>query len=889
MRVLGPVVPFLLAIALPAHAQRSQVIPQGAAMAGASAGAVEAELRTRLEGSGLSADQIRSRLRLAGLPEGALDAVLGTGGAMRAGGGDGAADRQAMIDAVRSLGMLQEDDVARLRQLAGGRGDPPPRRPPVRDLEADSGTALFGHALFRTATSLFQPNTDGPVDEGYRVGPGDRLVLILTGGVEAAHTLDVTREGFVVIPQAGEVAVANLTLGEVVTLVRARLARVYQGVGTAPESVTRLTLSVARLRSTQVFVTGDVEAPGAYRIGGGGTMLSALYAAGGPADHGSLRRVELRRRGALAGTLDVYDYLLRGDASRDLRLQQGDVIHVPLHGPRVRITGAVTRPATYELAAGETLAELVRAAGGLRATAAGRRLLVERVVPLASRVNGRDRVALDVPLGDDGGVPGLPMADGDVVRVPEVADRVRGRITIAGHVWHPGPQGFAPGMTLADALRRAGGVQPDGYLPVVHVARLQGDSTRAQLRTALLDTTGATAAPFPLAEDDEVTVYSRTAFRPDRHVAIVGAVRQAGRYPWREGMTLRDLVLLAGGLEAAADLREAEVARQDEGRDGGAREAGPVAITVRVPLDSSYRFDRGAPPRGTELPLRPFDQVLILRDPAYQPLRSVTIAGEVAQPGTYVLRDRTERLSALVARAGGFTRFADPSAVYFARRVPAAADSQWARARASSAPESGGPRPGALDGPPVRPPARTAPRAMAGVMPGAATSSLAAVRGDSLADSTGWADSADTPRMRVGVDLARALAAPGSLQDLLLEDGDSVHIERLRQVVEVRGAVNRPSAQAYAGRASLGRYLRAAGGPSDRANARFAYVVQPDGRVETRRRLLGLFTFDPVPRAGAVVVVPERGERAGNDRFLASVSAVTQLLGTLITLAVVTR
>jgi polysaccharide export outer membrane protein len=885
MRVPVTIVALLLALAEPTLAQRSQVVPQAAAMTGAGVGTVEAELRARLQASGLSADQVRSRLKLAGFPEGTLDVVLDGGALSRGVGVEDSGNRQAMIDAVRSLGILADDEAAQLRRLAAPPGGAPLHQAD-RDAQADSGTTLFGHALFRAPTSLFQPNADGPVDEEYRLGPGDRLVLILTGGVEAAHTLDVTREGFVVIPQAGQVAVANLTLGNVTRLVQARLARIYQGVGIAPGAVTRLSLSVARLRTTQVFVTGDVRTPGAYRIGGGGTMLSALYAAGGPADNGSLRQVELRRRGVLAGTLDVYDYLLRGDASGDLRLQQGDIIHVPVHGPRVRIMGAVTRPATYEVKPGETLAEMVRAAGGLRATAAGRRLLVERVVPLASRMDGRDRVALDVPLGDGGAVPGLPMADGDVVRVPAVADRVRARITIAGHVWHPGPQGFTPGMTLTDALRRAGGVQPDGYLPVVHVARLRPDSTRAQLRTALQDTTGATRAPFPLEEDDEVTVYSRTAFRPDQHVSIVGAVRAGGRFPWREGMTLRDLVLLAGGMDADADLREAEVARVAAPRDGTAggatgAEALADAIMLRVPLDSSYRVDRGLPPGGTELPLYPFDQVLILRDPAHQPLRSVTIAGEVARPGTYVLRDRTERLSALVARAGGVTRLADPAAVYFGRRRSSAADSQPAHGDSVRALGDSSARARAtMDGSPVS-------RAITATRGGAWRGG----RGDTLADSTRWTDSdtAVAPRLRVGVDMARALSTPASVHDLLLEDGDSVHIERLRQVVEVTGAVNRPSLQAYAGGGSLGRYLRAAGGPSDRANARYAYVVQPDGRVETRRRLLGVFTFDPVPRPGAVVVVPTRGERAGSDRFLASVSAVTQLLGTLITLAVVTR
>jgi polysaccharide export outer membrane protein len=842
MRFLGSLVVLsLFPTLLPA--QRSQVIPQGAATTAAPQGALEAELRTRLESSGLTADQVRSRLRAAGYPESLLDGVLGGRGGMGRAAGETArpaADREAMLDAVRALGVVDAEDLPLLRGLGTRRDSVPAGSPDTTVAPADSGLTLFGVSLFRNGTSLFQPNSDGPVDAGYRLGPGDRLVLILTGGVEVAHTLDVTREGFVVIPQVGQLPVATLTLGETERLLLSRLARVYQGVGTTATATTRASLSVARLRSNQVFVTGDVAAPGSYRISSAGTMLSALYAAGGPADNGSLRRVELRRNGQTVGTLDVYDYLLHGDASRDLRLQQGDIVHVPVHGPRVRLAGAVNRPATYEVREGESLAELVRAAGGLRATAAGGRLFVERVVPLGARRAGRDRTAAEVPLDPDGAVPAFPLADGDVVRVPTVADRVRGRVVIRGHVWHPGPQGFAPGLTLTEALRRAGGVQPDGYLPVVHVSRLRADSTRMQLRSALVDTTGDTRTPFALAEDDEVTVYSRSSFRPERSVAIVGAVRNGGRFPWREGMTLRDLVIMAQGLDDGADLREAEVARlPDPGRPDVS------ALTIRVPLDSSFRLEDGGAAQGTDLVLSPYDNVLIRRDPGYRALRAVTVTGEVTYPGTYVLRGRQDRLAELVARVGGLSAQADPRGAYFSRKGQA-------ERRA----------------------------AFADVATGGAPRDSAAVR-DAARQLEG--------RYRVGIDLERALRQPTSLHDLLLTDGDSLHVPERQQVVQVVGAVNYPAAQAYTGRRSLGYYLRSAGGATDRARARAAYVIQPNGRVESRRTILGLVTFDPTPLPGALVVVPEKTPSTGSDRFLSSVAVVAQLVTSLAAVVALTR
>ena len=214
--------------------------------------------------------------------------------------------------------------------------------------------------MFRDANTRFQSNQDGPVDSGYRLGPGDQIVLILTGDVQDSRTLDVTREGFVVIPDVGQVPVANLTLAQLEDVLYTRLGRVYSGVRRGADATTHFSVSVSNLRSNQVFVLGDARTPGSYRVSSAGTAMTALYAAGGPNDRGSLRRVQVMRGNSVVSTLDVYNYLLRGDASQDVRLQQGDRLFVPLHGPRVRVDGEVTRPATYELKPGETLADALQ-------------------------------------------------------------------------------------------------------------------------------------------------------------------------------------------------------------------------------------------------------------------------------------------------------------------------------------------------------------------------------------------------------------------------------------------------------------------------------------------------------------------------------------------------
>ena len=788
--------------------------------------AVTEQLRQRVGTSGLSSDQIRSRLRAGGYSESLLDSYLpGSEGPAAA----STANSAEVIAAVRSLGIVDSTEAASLQsalrptvpidpalQATPGAVAPPPRD--TTPLPVRTDTAVFGREVFARAGALGVENPAGPVDPSYRLGPGDRLVLILTGDVETAYTLDVTREGFVVIPAVGQVPVANLTLQQLESLLYSRLGRVYSGVRRGAGATTRFSVSLARLRTNRVFLVGDVARPGAYQVPATATAFTALYQAGGPSENGTLRRIEIRRGGQTVDVLDVYDYLLRGDASRDVRLQSGDVIFVPVRGAYVRATGEVIRPATYELRPGETLADLVRAAGGFTATAGRNRVQIERVLPPTQRgTGGRDRVVIDVTSSElaTGAGPAFTLQAGDVVRVFPIADRVRNRVTILGNVWAPGSQGFSGQIRLSDALRLAGGVKPDSYLGRVLVTRLRPDSSRVQLRAALRDTTGAVVEDIVLQEDDEVRVFSLTDFRPERYVAIAGAVRNGGQFAYRDGMTVRDLVLLAGGVQESAYLREAELARLPENRTGGV-----TASTIRIPLDSTYLFERAADgrylgppglpaPRASapEVALRPYDNVLILQQPDWELQRNVTIGGEVRFPGTYAVTRKNERLSDLFARAGGLTSEAYVGGTVFTRRR----------------------------------------------------------------DTVG----------RIGLDVPGLLRDKRHVDNLLLQDGDSVFVPRFNAVVTVRGAVNSPLTVAYAPGENLSYYVRAAGGPTSGADLGRGYVTQPNGKVESvqRRRLLpdGI----PTPRAGSVVVIPPRPSPGLG--IIGAANQTTQLLAGLAT------
>ncbi len=798
-----------------------------------------ARIRGAIGSSGLSPVQIRARLRALGYAENLLDQFLETRPDSLAG------PTPQAVEALRALGLSGSDEAGIADVVPGRPGEPRTDIPTTKP-----GPKIFGREVFDRVTSQFQPALSGPVDETYRLGAGDVLVLILTGDVELTHQLEVTREGFVLIPQVGQVFVSGLTLGQLDRVLVTRLGRVYSGIAGGANASTKFQITVAKLRTNQIFVIGEVVRPGSYQVSSAGTVLTALYLAGGPSDNGSFRRVLVRRGQRVVDSLDLYDYLLRGDNRHDVRLETGDVVFVPVRTLPVEIAGAVVRPAIYELRAGETLRDLVQSAGGFEPTALRRRVQIDRILPPAERRSGgRDRVVLDITedqLQSDA-PPSFPLAAADRITVFSVSERRRNVVTVHGNVWDAGQVGFKPGMRLSEAIRLTGGPKPDVYLGQILIARLNPDSTRSQLRSSFRDSTGALVDDVALAEDDDIRVFSRTDFRPNRYVVITGAVRRPGRVPFRDGMTLRDAILELGGVTEDALLSDAELARLPADRSQGA-----LAITSRVALDSTYLFDRSpaggynGPPGlpaarsgAPEIRLDPYDNILILRQPDWELARTVSVVGQVRFPGRYVLRSKTERLVDIIARAGGLTKeaYAEGAELYRPEQ-----------------PEQGAP---------IKIGSRIA-----------AKDSTRSLRVDSVLSQ------------RVGLDLARALAEPGRRENLILQSGDSLSVPEFRATVRVLGAVNAPTSIIYRPGWNVYDYVGAAGGVARLGDKGRSYVVQPGGRLESVKSR-GLFSASkPKPMPGAVVFVPERDPNEKKD-WAGVFSSIAQILASTVAIIVV--
>jgi protein involved in polysaccharide export with SLBB domain len=630
-------------------------------------------LRQRLEGSGLTSDQLRARLRAAGYSSDLLDAYLG-GEA-----GTAPAPSTEVLQAVSILGIWS----ATGRDSARASLDTTRARMTRDSLRLDSlhraeaaraGPApltLFGLDVFRQPTTQFQPMVSGPVDDAYRVGPGDVLVLILTGETELAHTLEVTREGFVIVPQVGQLFVNGLSMGQVRDLLYSRLPRVYSGVSRSANARTRVQVSVARVRVQGIRVTGEVERPGTYYLAASGGVLSAIYEAGGLKPRGSFRRVEVRRGRDLVGTVDLYDYLLHGIVPTDISLAPGDVVFVPITGARVAVVGEVMRPAAYELRPGEGLRDLIAIAGGLAPRAATGTATIARILPADRRPDpATTQTVLTVALAEtlDSAAAPLPLAAGDSITVFGIRGGRRHAVTIEGSVWQPGTYRVEAGMRFGDLVAIAGGFRPETYEGRAQILRVLPDSSRQLLGFSFV---GAGAENPVLLEGDSVSIFTRTEFRPQRYVAVLGAVHKPGVVAFADSMTLRDAILLAGGLRDDAYLVEAEVSRPRATPGDG---SDSLAVVLRVPLDSSYVFDQSGyivRPVGTarspEVRLEPYDNVFVRQVPNWDVQRNVVITGEIRFPGRYTILHKEERISDLLARAGGLTPQAYPNGIQFFR------------------------------------------------------------------------------------------------------------------------------------------------------------------------------------------------------------------------------
>ena len=580
-------------------------------------------------------------------------------------------------EAVRQSGMSKDELMRRYGKEAGLAGtealEPPgrtvlPNTEPVVVLPFDSELAameavsdlaeaqdsgsvedIFGASFFHGSPSLFAPATFGPVPRDYMLGPGDQVVIDVWGEVEFRHERIVERDGSIILPKAGRVSCAGRTLDHVTASVREALSGSYSGISADGEGGnTFVEVNLGRLRAIRVFVVGEVARPGAYEMSSVATVFTALHAAGGPGANGSLRDLRVMRGGEQVGSLDLYRYLLTGSREGDVVLREGDTVFMPARRITVKVSGEVRRPMLYECLPGEDVRTLIEYAGGFTAEAETKIVHVDRILAPAERTSDApDRVQRDLNLR-------LKMVhalqDGDVLTVDSVGERLENWVRVSGNVKSPGRYEYRAGETVSGLVARAGGLWSDTMLDRAVIDRIDPNgvyrSTDVHLDAALR----GEADDVELQARDALRVFSIWDLKDRYDVSISGAVREPGAFDFREGMTLHELILKAGGLTDAADILHAEVSRLSEdaltSRDLSAEPETTVEV-IHVELGKNWLSN------GHRFELHPRDRVAIRNMPWWQLQRTVTVRGEVGYPGQYSLERPDERLSSLIARVGG--------------------------------------------------------------------------------------------------------------------------------------------------------------------------------------------------------------------------------------------
>jgi protein involved in polysaccharide export with SLBB domain len=677
--------------------------------------------------------------------------------------------------------------------------DMPGQLPLAPDL---SQLTQFGYSLFAQPVSTFAPVTNVPVGGDYIIGPGDELVVLQWGRINQSLSLVVDRDGSVQVPQVGPIQVAGLSFAQAKKLLEDRLNRI--------EGVTS-NVTMGQLRTIQVFVVGQVNQPGTYTVSSLSHISNVLQQAGGISKVGSLRRIELKRNNQLINVLDLYDLLLHGDSSHDLRLENNDVIFVPVIGKVAAIAGDVKSPGIYEIGNGgvrtPSVTQVLNLAGGVTAFGYSEHVQIERVA------NHQRTIVLDVNL-DQLSSRRFDIHDGDLIKVYAVLPDHINVVTLTGNVHRPGEYQFYSAMHVSDLVRRGQGLLPHTYFSYALIKRMTGP--QKYIHYVPVDLEAALAggddnpADLVLQQQDELQIFNQDELRDLPQVTVVGEVRNPGTYPLTEQMRLSDLIYQAGGLKDDANRNGAELARTQVGPDSQTRHTYMSVDLVPVMSGDLSR----------DILLKNNDQVFIKTATDWHLPESVQLAGRVGRPGPYAIRPG-ERLSSVLLRCGGLLPDAFPQGMVLIRQSVQQLEQQR------------------IDEAKARLTQQLAQYSMTLSVAGAssnngstnglsmATAGMATLEQLLSAASTEQADG----RIVVHFNSLEQLA--GSAEDIVLDDQDTITIPKRPSSVAVLGQVNNPTAIVAQPGLTVADYLYKAGGATTNGDMDGIMVIKADGSVLT--------------------------------------------------------
>ena len=675
--------------------------------------------------------------------------------------------------------------------------------------------SIFGRNLFSNKNLTFEPSLNIPTPDNYKLGPGDEVIIDIWGNSETTISQVISPEGNINVSGIGPIYLNGKQIKEASSYLKNMFSRIYSDLS-SENSGTFLKLSLGQIRSIQVNIMGEVVMPGTYTLPSLATVFHALYSAGGVSNVGTLRDIVVYRNGKLLKRVDVYEYIMNGDDSFDITLQDGDLINVGTYQKIISISGNVKRPMRYELKNDEGLSKLLDYAGGFTSSAYKKNLNINR--------KGDTEYQIFTVFSEE--YPSFVLADGDVVRVDSILAKYKNRVSINGAVFRSGNYAINDVIkTVKDLVMIAEGPREDAFLDRAILYREKDDLTREVISVDLGKLLNGEIEDIPLKKNDNLYVPSALALREGYVINIRGEVKSPKEYPYVDNMTLEDAVVQAGGLLESASVVRIDVARRIKSPKS-TTEAQEEAQLFTFALKDGLMID-GA----KSFLLEPFDEIYVRRSPGYREQRNVQVSGEVLYPGVYAKMSVNDRLSDLIKRAGGVTSKAYVKGARLERRL-----NQDELLRISSAQKL----------------ARF-------------------TEGDSIS-----MESLDLGRTYyVGIDLEKALANPGGEADLVLREGDVLYVSNYINTVKISGAVMYPNAVTYERKMKLQDYVDNAGGYSMNAKKRRAYVLYSNGTLAVRRGWKR-----PKIEPGCEIIVPmklERKNRFGLPEILSLTTSTTSI------------
>ncbi len=679
---------------------------------------------------------------------------------------------------------------------------------------------IFGSELYTGIAPSFEPNLNLATPLNYILGPSDQILVSVYGVQQYEGELTVSSEGAISIPNVGQIKLAGMTIEAATQKLKTVMGNSVYTYLKSGES--KLSVTLSKIRSIKVTVIGS-NRPGNFTVSSLATVFNVLYVAGGPSPFGSFREIELFRNNKLERKIDLYRLLFQGDQSDNVGLKDNDVIRIPAYKTRVELQGQVKRPGIFEVLSGESFSKVLAYASGFTDTA------YQASTKVFQR-SDTERKIFDLSLS---AYNTYQPQSGDVFVISKILNRFQNRIQISGAIYRPDAYELTPGLKVADLIRRADGLKKDAFTDRGQIIRLQEDTRRSilsfDIKKALA---GDETNNMLLQREDEVLISSVLDLRDSFRITIQGEIRLPGKYDYIENLTLKDIILQAGGFTDAA-YKNIEIARLIK-RDSISSADSRASIIINTQLNGDLSTS------DINIPLQPFDVVTIRRLAGYVLPQSVSILGQVQYPGPYVLSNRNERVSDLIKRAGGYTPGAYPEGAYLKRYKSA---DEKLRAK-----------------------------------------EVAIKLEKRLKDSSGTiTDEILRDYDKVPLNLVYISSNPGSIEDMVLKANDELYIPNFDAQVKISGEVLLATQIPYQKKNNLKDYINEAGGFNANAWKKKAYVVYANGKAATTSHFLFL-KFYPKIQPGSEIIVPRKTEKreVSTGEIIGISSALASLAGVVI-------